>query len=106
METNSALTQNNETFTKHGDGEHGSIGEYTGVVVHFDNKKGYGWIQPDDEWLRGEVKRRGKTHVWVHFSAIHMQGFRTLKARQRVTFIAKQGAKGVFAHAVRTVVSG
>jgi len=56
-----------------------------GIVKWFDEKKGYGFIQPDDA---GE-------DVFVHYSAIVMEGFRTLQEGQRVSFEVTQGEKGL-----------
>ena len=53
----------------------------TGTVKWFNDAKGYGFITPDDG---GED----------HFSAIKMDGFKTLKQGQRVTFDLKEGEKG------------
>ena len=55
----------------------------TGTVKWF-NAKGYGFITPDD----------GGEDLFAHFSAIKMDGFKTLKQGQRVTFDLKEGEKG------------
>lgn len=55
-----------------------------GTVKWFNNAKGFGFIQPDD----------GSADVFAHFSAIKMDGFRTLKAGVRVRFELSQGEKG------------
>ncbi len=60
----------------------------TGVVKWFNNAKGYGFVTPDD----------GEQDVFVHFSAIEMEGYRTLKEGQRVEFEIEQGPKGLHAH--------
>lgn len=54
-----------------------------GTVKWFNGSKGYGFIQRDS----GE-------DVFVHFSAIINDGFRTLDEGQRVEFIVTQGEKG------------
>ncbi len=54
-----------------------------GKVKWFDNKKGYGFISRDD----GE-------DVFVHFSSIESDGFRTLQEGQSVTFEITNGDKG------------
>jgi CspA family cold shock protein len=59
----------------------------TGVVKWFNNAKGYGFVTPDD----------GEQDVFVHFSAIEMEGYRTLKEGQRVEFEVQQGPKGLHA---------
>lgn len=67
----------------------------TGVVKWFNNAKGYGFVTPDD----------GEQDVFVHFSAIEMDGYRTLKEGQRVEFEVEHGPKGLHAqhlHAAAT----
>lgn len=54
-----------------------------GVVKWFSNQKGYGFITQDD----------GKD-VFVHFSAVQGEGFKTLEEGQRVQFEITQGPKG------------
>ena len=56
----------------------------TGTVKWFHDAKGYGFITPDD----------GGEDLFAHFSAIKMDGFKTLKQGQRVTFDLKEGEKG------------
>ena len=56
----------------------------TGTVKWFKDAKGYGFITPDD----------GGEDLFAHFSAIKMDGFKTLKQGQRVTFDLKEGEKG------------
>ena len=56
----------------------------TGTVKWFNETKGYGFITPDD----------GTADVFVHFSAIQADGFRTLSEGQSVSFEKKAGAKG------------
>jgi CspA family cold shock protein len=60
----------------------------TGVVKWFNNDKGYGFVTLDDE---------GQSEVFVHHSAIDMQGFKTLKHGQRVEFSLYYGPKGLTA---------
>lgn len=55
-----------------------------GIVKWFSAEKGYGFIERGD----------GKGDVFVHFSAINGDGFRTLEEGQRVTFEVTQGQKG------------
>ncbi len=56
----------------------------TGTVKWFNDAKGYGFITPDD----------GGEDLFAHFSAIKMEGFKTLKEGQKVTFDLKIGEKG------------
>ncbi|MFN2302484.1 MAG: cold-shock protein [Anaerolineales bacterium] len=55
-----------------------------GVVKWFNGEKGYGFIARDNE----------EKDVFVHFSAINAEGFRTLREGQRVEFEVVQGEKG------------
>jgi cold shock protein len=56
-----------------------------GTVKWFNDAKGFGFITPDG----------GGADVFVHFSAIRAQGFRSLKEGQRVQFEVVQGPKGM-----------
>jgi cold shock protein len=55
-----------------------------GIVKWFSNEKGYGFIERDE----GD-------DVFVHHSAIVMDGYRTLREGQRVEFDVVQGDKGL-----------
>jgi cold shock protein len=55
-----------------------------GTVKWFNDAKGYGFITPDD----------GSEDLFAHFSAIQMNGFKTLKEGQKVSFEVTQGPKG------------
>ena len=56
----------------------------TGTVKWFNNAKGYGFILPENE----------ENDVFAHFSAIEMEGYKTLKAGQTVEFDLVDGDKG------------
>ena len=60
-----------------------------GSVKWFNNAKGYGFILPEDE----------SEDYFVHYSSIVMEGYKTLKAGQFVSFETVSGPKGT--HAVK-----
>ncbi|AMO59987.1 cold-shock protein [Mycolicibacterium phlei] len=64
-----------------------------GTVKWFDSDKGFGFIAPDD----------GAKDVFVHFSEIQGNGYRSLDENQRVEFTVEQGAKGPQATGVTTL---
>lgn len=66
-----------------------------GTVKWFNDAKGFGFIEPED----------GGPDVFAHFSAIEMEGFRTLKQGSKVSFELVQGPKGNLAQAIRSVVA-
>jgi CspA family cold shock protein len=63
----------------------------TGTVKWFNNTKGYGFILADD----------GGGDIFAHYSAIDMDGYKTLKAGQSVQFEAEQGPKGLHAKKIQ-----
>jgi len=67
----------------------------TGQVKWFNNAKGFGFILPDD----------GGADLFAHYSAISMDGYKTLKAGQLVTFDAVDGPKGLHAANIKAVES-
>ncbi len=62
-----------------------------GQVKWFSNAKGFGFIVADD----------GGDDLFAHHSAINMEGYRTLKAGQRVAFDIGEGPKGRHAVNIR-----
>jgi cold shock protein len=63
-----------------------------GTVKWFSNEKGYGFIE-----------REGGEDVFVHFSAIAMDGYKSLVEGQRVEFEVVQGNKGLQASNVMAI---
>jgi CspA family cold shock protein len=63
----------------------------SGKVKWFNDLKGFGFIEPDE----------GGPDVFAHFSAIDMDGFRTLKEGARVSYEVSQGPKGLMAAQIR-----
>ena len=63
-----------------------------GKVKWFNEKKGYGFITDSDG-----------TDVFVHFSEIQTDGFKTLREDQEVSFEIKEGPKGLQATDVRPI---
>ena len=63
----------------------------TGTVKWFNDAKGFGFVTPDD----------GSDDLFAHFSAINMDGFKSLKEGQKVSFEVTQGAKGKQASNIR-----
>lgn len=64
----------------------------TGTVKWFNNAKGYGFILADE----------GGGDVFAHYSAIDMEGYKTLKAGQTVIFDTEAGPKGLHAKAIQS----
>ncbi|AXF85887.1 Cold shock-like protein CspD [Ephemeroptericola cinctiostellae] len=56
----------------------------TGTVKWFNNSKGFGFITPDG----------GGEDLFAHFSSITMDGYKTLREEQRVSFDIVDGPKG------------
>jgi len=59
----------------------------TGTVKWFNNAKGYGFILSSD----------GVSDIFAHYSAITMDGYKTLKAGQEVNYELIEGEKGLHA---------
>jgi CspA family cold shock protein len=68
----------------------------TGTVKWFNNAKGFGFILPDG----------GGEDLFAHYSSIEMDGYRTLKAGQPVTFEIEKGDKGLHAKSIKMVKPG
>ena len=66
-----------------------------GTVKWFNDAKGFGFIEPQG----------GGDDVFAHFSAIQMDGFRTLKQGSEVVFELVQGPKGYLAQNIRSAES-
>ena len=62
-----------------------------GTVKWFSNSKGYGFISPEE----------GGEDVFAHFSAIQMDGYKTLNEGQRVRFDITDGPKGLQASNIK-----
>ena len=67
----------------------------TGTVKWFSDAKGFGFIEPDE----------GGPDLFAHFSAITMDGFRTLKQGGRVSFEMAQGPKGALAQNIQPALT-
>lgn len=59
----------------------------SGIVKWFNNSKGFGFILPDG----------GGADIFAHYSSITMDGYKTLKAGQLVSFETVNGPKGLHA---------
>jgi len=64
----------------------------TGTVKWFNESKGFGFIERED-----------KEDVFVHFSAIHSEGYKTLDEGQKVEFEVVKSQKGVQASNVNVI---
>lgn len=59
----------------------------SGTVKWFNNQKGFGFICPEE----------GGEDIFAHFSSIVMEGYKSLKAGQKVNYEINQGPKGLHA---------
>ena len=64
----------------------------TGTVKWFNNAKGYGFSLPEG----------GGEDLFAHFSAIHMEGYKTLRAGDNVEYEVVEGPKGLHADNIRS----
>ena len=64
-----------------------------GVVKWFSNAKGYGFIEQEEGG--------GSEEVFAHFSAVTMEGYKTLKKGQKVEYEIETGPKGLLASEIR-----
>jgi cold shock CspA family protein len=64
--------------------QEGSSNMATGTVKWFNDSKGFGFITPDD----------GGKELFAHHSSIQMDGYKSLKEGQKVSYEAKEGPKG------------
>jgi CspA family cold shock protein len=65
----------------------------TGTVKWFNSEKGYGFITPDD----------GGKDLFVHFSGIEGEGYKSLNEGQKVEYEETKGQKGPQANKVRAL---
>jgi CspA family cold shock protein len=65
----------------------------TGKVKWFNNAKGYGFIRPDE----------GGDDLFVHYSYIQMEGYKSLKAGQPINYETREAPKGL--HAVNITLN-
>lgn len=65
-----------------------------GSVKWFNDAKGFGFIELDDD---------SETNIFVHYSQIAGDGYRSLNEGDRVTFESKAGPKGLYAENVSKV---
>ena len=68
----------------------------TGKVKWFNNAKGYGFVLPE----------AGGEDLFVHYSSIQMEGYKTLRAGQTVEFDIQEGPKGMHAVDIRALEDG
>jgi CspA family cold shock protein len=66
----------------------------TGTVKWFSNVKGYGFVNADDNQ---------EEDIFVHFTAIEMEGYKKLTSGQKIEFDINEGPKGLQALNIRSV---
>lgn len=65
----------------------------TGKVKWFNDAKGFGFITPDE----------GGKDLFAHYSSIKIEGFKTLKENQKVSFEVQTGPKGEYAANIQLI---
>jgi CspA family cold shock protein len=68
----------------------------TGTVVWFSARKGFGFITPDEA---------GEKDIFIHWSGIVMEGYKQLKAGDKVEYALKDSPKGIVAIEVNILQS-
>ena len=68
----------------------------TGTVKCFNNAKGYGFVLSEDK----------QEDLFIHYSSIQMDGYKSLKAGQEVEYDVQEGPKGMHAVNIRSSGSG
>jgi CspA family cold shock protein len=58
---------------------------YEGIVIWFDPSKGFGFVSQDDQ----------EEDIFIHWSNIQVEGFKTVKPNQRVTYELGKNHRGV-----------
>jgi len=64
-----------------------------GTVKWFSNERGYGFVLVDND--------PDEQEYFVHYSYINMDGYKTLRAEQRVSFVLTDTDRGIQAHDVK-----
>jgi cold shock protein len=67
----------------------------TGLVKWFNDAKGFGFISPDG----------GGAEIFIHFSSITMDGYKTLKQGAKVSFDLVDGPKGLHAQNIQNLLA-
>lgn len=81
---------------------------FTGTVKWFNNTKGFGFVVPDTQTTDGQEHNAQPAEardVFAHYSEINMDGYKALKAGQRVAFDIKAGDKGEQAVNIRPITN-
>jgi len=62
-----------------------------GSVKWFSNERGFGFLFSDED---AHMDEEARTNYFVHYTSIEMEGYKTLKSAQRVTFVLKDTPRG------------